>query len=647
MYCLKNYSCLLFTFMVFTLVRAQSTVEKPYVFEKTENFTRHQTDDQVVSWGKLKVPEDWSQGGKGKSITLAITVIKGKSEDNGAVLYLPGGPGGNSIDGVWMWLNHPIREKNDIILMDLRGTGYSEPSLCPDLGKSFMKVLAEDYSAKEEIDARVQVALQCRDALNKQQINPRAYNSLNVVKDLHALKEVLSYKKWSLYGVSYGTRIALEYAFRYPEDLERIVFDSQVLASSGLYDQNTSNFLRSLNILFNDCDQDPQCRSNYGNLQESFHNTLNSLSENPVTVGVPSRIHPSEEFTLNAQDFLVAVQQSLYEPVLYEVLPIMITEFGKRNKSMITALVNSMAGRLSLDYGTYYSMLCNEILPLNSLPAFKVDSRALPVGDSYGLPFYEGDYFICNQWFSKKGRSTYIHNDSLPAIPIPALIISGEFDPVTPPENGRRILKTFPNSQHVVIENKGHTPGFYNEGKEIITMFLSEDFSSKASIREVAFEPQKFVTGIQVNGGIYKFAMALFNQDMGLIIPLGISLLVLGVSLVLALFILWKKRKDQSRAARNLYILIFLLSLGGLLFMVRTITAILSTAENNFYVLAFGLPDSYNIFFMIPYILLLLFLMWSVLCLRTYGLWKTPFFLIYTVAYLIFLSEIFIFRLFL
>ena len=74
------------------------------------------------------------------------------------MVFLQGGPGGATLSGLRRWLRHPLRKDFDIVLPDLRGTGLSEPVLCPELGKDFLHLQGEDLRPEAEMLARKKAA---------------------------------------------------------------------------------------------------------------------------------------------------------------------------------------------------------------------------------------------------------------------------------------------------------------------------------------------------------------------------------------------------------------------------------------------------------------------------------------------------------
>ncbi|MEP6929219.1 MAG: alpha/beta hydrolase, partial [Flavobacterium sp.] len=167
------------TFLVVTFlgkINAQKVT-----FEKSTAFLSQfkKSDSNQMVWGYLNVPETW--GSKdGKTIKIAVTILKKSSniKNSNAVVFLQGGPGASGIDNIGTWLEHPLRKNNDIVLFDVRGTGYSQPRLSTELGKKFLEILAKNQSEQEDEKQKAAVAIACKQDLINRKINIDSYNSL-------------------------------------------------------------------------------------------------------------------------------------------------------------------------------------------------------------------------------------------------------------------------------------------------------------------------------------------------------------------------------------------------------------------------------------------------------------------------------------
>ncbi|SIS05037.1 TAP-like protein [Mucilaginibacter lappiensis] len=585
-------------FIIFLLSFVQLYAQETFV--RSGNFSGIDMKGINAEWGHLTVPENWKNN-NGNKVVLAVTILKSANKHaKDGIVFLAGGPGGNAVKSIKKWLNNPVHQSHDIILVDMRGSGFSTPQLCPDLGKSFMEVLGDDDTRQKDIKARVAVANGCKIDLLKRHIDINAYNSTSMAYDLHALKAALGYDKWGVYGVSYGTRIAFEYVKQFPEDVKELVMDSPVTPFAGLYDHNTSNFIRSLNILFKKCKEDKSIVHAYGDIEQLFYSTVDDLNKQPWTFNVSKKIQPSGKFTLNAQDFLLAVQQGIYERKFFEILPAVIKQFHDRNEGMVLQLIGSLKNHLNLDYGAYYCVLCHETLPVNSLESFKKDASSYKGFLAEGLPFYEGDYAVCESW--GHDSSTIVDSAKINAN-FPTLILSGEFDPVIPPESGRTLGKILPNSTVIVCANQGHVPGFTKCGTELISAFLD---NQKVDGNCYDKDPVKLAADLKISNGIAKMADVIRRPGLSLS-PLVIGLLILLVGLIKV--VVWR-RPSLMYWLSGIAILLTFFVFSGFVYAINV------TAASNLYILALGLPGQYSFLFILPYIISALTLFMLVLLCR-------------------------------
>ena len=544
-----------------------------------------------IDWYRFLVPENWEKVNERK-ISLAVAVLKSKTTSKQEpVVFIQGGPGGNTITETMFWVDHPLRKNHDIVLVDLRGTGFSEPKLCPDLGEKFFEILSKNQS--KEQDVKVKVSLECRQDMINQGIDLNSYNSISVANDLHALKSILKIQKWNVYGVSYGTYISQNYAKIFPSDVQSLTLDSSIPNISEYYTNNTRNYMLSLGKIFESCKKDGKCNKEYPNLEKVYYNTISELKKKPITVEVDRSIVPSGKFTYNAEDYKIAIQQSLYDKKLVEVLPFLIYQFKERNTSTLAGLVQAFSGALSLNYGNYFCFTCNEVIPYNNLQ--KYDSISLKYNKlNGGLSFYRSDFNVCNQWNKNqdilKSERISLKNDN----PFKVLILSGGFDPITPTYFANETAQNFNKNVQVVNGyTYGHGLGYTQSGANIIRNFveskpITDSLKQYFNQKNVAFK-----TGITLNKGVVKMTGNISSKQWYYFIPLIISLLVVFVVLIGTLFVIISKKRKSN-------VTVYLLFLTSLLLIAFTTSlglGINSTLNDNFYLLAFGLPSKWSFAF--------------------------------------------------
>ncbi|MBF4485717.1 alpha/beta fold hydrolase [Flavobacterium sp. CSZ] len=584
--------------MIPVYVSAQT---KKIKFESTSSFfSKNEKTDNTVEFKYLTVSEDWNKN-NGKEVKIAVTILKSKAKDAKTILYLEGGPGAGGIASIDTWLNNPLRNSYTIVLVDARGTGNSLPKLCPDLGNKFLEILAKNQSSIADEQEKVTEAIGCKKSLIKRGIDITQYNSNSIANDLNALKTALHLKNWNVYATSYGTYVAQVYANNYPEDIESLVLDSAISDIAQYYDQNTANFITSLDKVFEACKNDPNCNQQYPDLEKVFYNTIDKLSKNPITVNVDKKIIPSGKFTYNAEDFKISIQQALYSKKLIQVLPLLITEFNHGNKEALSSLVTAFSGALSLDYGMYYCVSCNETLNFNSLSAF--DKKSLNYKDlKGGLSFYRSDFEVCKKWNlgmaqnkSENDLSTFYASN------IPVLIFSGEFDPITPSSNGLMLSKKLKNSSFVTIPASGHVPSFTMSAMKIINDFMA-DPTKKPNFTNVLSDTKvHFITGVKPNNAISNMANSINEFNILFFTPFFIAISILLIAVFNFGFSFFKNKKEVIND-KLLKLLIIITSILGVFIFISFLLAINDTAQQNHYILAFGILDKFNYLFAVLWV---------------------------------------------
>lgn len=554
---------------------------------------------QDITWGFLTVPENWEKP-KGNKVKIAVAVLKNsnKKEDAESLVFIEGGPGEGGIGRIWTWLKHPARMNNDIVIFDTRGVGLSEPKLCPDLGKEFLEILASDQSKAEDEAQKVMAAVKCQQDISNRAIDVGAYNSLSVAKDLNALKKSLNLTKWNVYGVSYGTHVAQVYTNEFPEDVNTLILDSAIPDVSKYYTNNTSNYMSSLNKVFEICKNDPTCNTRYPDLQKTYFETIKKLEANPITVKVGEDIISEGSFTYNAEDFKIAIHQSLYNEELIEVLPLLITAFNQRNENTLGALVEAFSAALRLDYGAYFCATCKEAIPLNTLESFKEDASKYAQLNG-GLSFYQSDFAVCEKWGIVNDKFSDLNSDSsnLSVMNTPVLIFSGEFDPITPAINGKHTAEKFKNAHLINVANAGHAPSLLLDGAIAISDFI-ENPDQKPVVKLAVNQDMHFISDVKISGGVSKLANSLNELDFLFFSPLLVSIILLVASIFGFIYLLIKQKKE-SRPNKFLKFMMIATSITGLICMGVFVQAINGTVSENYYILAFGLPEAYSHAFII------------------------------------------------
>lgn len=442
-------------------------------------------EGQQLNCGFLTVPEEASQP-KGKTIQLAVAIFKapaGTATPADPIVYLSGGPGGGLLDNVGVFINSSNLQDftmgHDLILLDQRGTGYSRPALdCPQLDP------LSNYPG-----GPVLAGVNCHANLLKAGINIQAYTTIADATDVHLLIHALGYRQADLYGVSYGTRLALTVMRLFPADIRSVILDSTVPTQLNVFKQEPADLQHALDVLFHGCAIDPSCNASYPHLDSVFYQLVTSLNANPAVF----RVNGQEEL-LSGDTFAQIIFSSMYDTSAIPALPMMIMQASQGNYHMLSRLAGVFLFGPSdgISDGMYYAVECGEdigfVTESELDKALTVLHPQLRSGMQATLL---GQLTICQDW----------HQPLVPAAQkqpvvsaIPTLILSGEYDPITPPSNGRLAAQTLSHSYFFLFPATGHGVFTTNVCPDsIVFAFLQQpgirpNAACIASMPEPAFE---------------------------------------------------------------------------------------------------------------------------------------------------------------
>jgi len=406
----------------------------------------HAPGDQC---GYLEVPLDYDQP-EGPATRIAYLVIPatGDSPKSDPVVFLQGGPGGSVIDFHDGYRQLTLDPNRDFILYDQRGVGRSD-EICPELTDQLMRALAADLSPGKEADFLAKAIKECQISLQNEGKSPNEYNTLASVQDLERLRIHLGYDQWNIFGGSYGTRLGLAYAEAYPESCRSEILIGVFPPQVRMYEHLLFNFEASLQKMTRFCEQSPVCRSRYPDLAATIRRTYQNLKKTPWTF-----TYAGEDFTLNASDYLLLVQQMLYDRSTIARLPSMIEVISQREAGQITNFLQAIAQRLSaINLAVYWSVMTADEGGYPNQEWLEKELTETEFRD--GLSLFTADPDIMRDWQWGESFSTNLQATRSDR---PMLLVSGAFDPITPPSYAQNALPDLSNAQWAVFPNDGHTP---------------------------------------------------------------------------------------------------------------------------------------------------------------------------------------------
>lgn len=382
----------------------------------------------------------------GRRIAISFVRLRASDPSGGkAVFMFAGGPGEGSIS-MAPFANGPLkalRATHDIVLVDQRGTGGSNPLDC-DSG------IATDPDAAFGRLFDRELFRACRENL-AQGADLDMYLTDIAVRDVDDIRALLGYEKVSVYGVSYGTRMAQAYARRYPERVSAAVIDAVVpfdLDAPLTYARTAQH---ALDELFAHCDSQAECRARHPELRDDFAKLIARLDKAPVNARVRTR-DGETSVRMTRGDFGYAIRGMLYRADILPSLPAMIHGAATSGDLSVFAQFHweraaSFANGFSM--GHHLSVLCAEDV------AFLREEDIAQETEGTFLGRYPVDEYreTCRLWTS---------NAIAPALrrpldtDVPTLLLTGRFDPSNPPFIAERVGQHLPRSRHIVVPDRGH-----------------------------------------------------------------------------------------------------------------------------------------------------------------------------------------------
>jgi len=393
--------------------------------------------------GRLPVAEDRAAPA-GRRIELAVALVPSRAKRPlpDPVFMLAGGPGQSALEsfpGAIAAFRDVLRDR-DIVLVDQRGTGGSNRLACPEPDA------APGADAFGDPAAARRFAQTCLAGL---EADARFYTTSDAVLDLEAVRAAIGAAEVNLVGVSYGTRVALEYLRRYPDSTRTVVLDGVVPPGLALGADHARNLERALDAHFAICAADATCRRLYGSPRARLTALLDELRRAPRTVRFRDPLSDAErEESLTPDAVAGVVRLYAYVPQLAAMLPRSLAEAGAGRPEVLmaqAAMIQNLVGE-QITFGMQLSVICAE-----DADRLRVDPA--DEGTVLGTAFVANLLAQCEVW--PKGRRPADFNDPVTS-DRPVLLLSGQLDPVTPPRYGDEVVRHLPNGRHLVAPGQGH-----------------------------------------------------------------------------------------------------------------------------------------------------------------------------------------------
>ena len=397
--------------------------------------------------GKLFVPEDPTKSG-GRQISLAFARVPAinRRKQPDPLFVLAGGPG---MAATTFYVSVApvfarIHRDRDIILLDQRGTGGSNPLNCAGGDDTLNQPSDSDIAAEarhclQDLSVKADVA---------------QYTTSVAVNDLERLRQTLGYDRVNLYGVSYGTRVAQHYLRRFPQHTRTLVLDGVVPPELTLGADMALDAERSLGRILARCAREAACKARFGDPEQDYHDLWQTLKPHAVTVKVNNpTTGDATQFEFTRFHLAGVLRLSIYSSEPTALLPLLLHETAQsKDFSRLAAqfLLLNRAYTDAVAAGMNNTVACTEDLAFydpNSTDRAQLENTFL------GTAQLDGLLAVCKIWPHGPIDPDFhapLHSN------VPVLLLSGSDDPVTPPAYAEEARRGLTNARHIVLSDFGH-----------------------------------------------------------------------------------------------------------------------------------------------------------------------------------------------
>lgn len=392
---------------------------------------------------RIAVPEDHDDP-DGRRIELDVARVPARRPSPLAdpVVFLAGGPGQSAIEAYPQIAQafERLRRDRDILLIDQRGTGGSNALRCP---------LPEAEAQMDPSEAELRaLALDCLSRVQGR-ADVRHYTTVDSVRDLESVRRQLGLPALNLVGGSYGTRVALEFLRRYPDSVRSVVLDGVVPPALALGQDHARNLESALQTIFAACAGSPDCRDRYGDPRETLKTLRARLARAPMRAWIRDpRTYERHEATLSDSVLAGVLRFYAYQPEFSSLLPLLLDRAVHDDPAPLITQGQRLfedIGR-QIAWGLQLSVMCSEDADL-----LKTDPA--DEGSLLGNSFQTLARAQCAVW-PHKARPADFHDPVVSDKPV--LLLSGEWDPVTPPRYGETVRQHLSQARHLVVAGSGH-----------------------------------------------------------------------------------------------------------------------------------------------------------------------------------------------
>jgi len=504
---------------------------------KSCNYTT-ENGPAAAECGTLVVPEN-RHDPKSHLIALPVTVIRAHSAHPGVPIFrLQGGPG---ISNMQFPDASRFTAKHDVVLVGYRGVDGSTRLDCPEVSSAMGS--SRDLLSEQSYRAVAAAYRSCANRLRSNGVDLAGYSIPEEVDDLDAARRALGYHQIDLVSESAGTRVAMIYAWRYPKSIHRSVMIGVNPPGNFLWNAKTTDQqIQRYSAL---CAQAPSCRSRTPDLAASVKSSFARVPSHWLFLPIKKGDFKAAAF-FGLMNDTSAGGGPIASPLTINTL--LSAEKGDASGAWFLSLMAQLTFPSSFAWGDLAAIGRSDAAYAKHFYASGANRGLSAAGNNL---IWAGGR-VLNAWPANPDENEYTHVQNSN---VPTLLIGGNLDVATPPENAtRELLPHLANGREVVLSDLGHADDFWPYEPAAGTRLINTYFdtgkvdTSLYTHNKVDFSPSS-------SQGSY--AKDLLAAMMGF-----------GLLMILSLLLMWRRAhkrggfgRKASAMLRSVYLLV--LGLGG------------------------------------------------------------------------------------
>ena len=431
---------------------AQGTHESADCIEEPAGF--------VVRCGYVRLPQDYANPSRGH-VDIYYTQIHsdGVNAKADPLVYLVGGPGSSGSHLLSTSFRAYLRAfvgDRDIVVIDQRGTGLSHPSLyCLEVLRRLADILQSRHA--EHAELVLSILRDCQRRLSRHNIHFDTFHTENNARDVANVLLALGYDQWNLVGVSYGSRLALAMMRDYPQYLRSVILDSVYPPQADIYLDAYYSGERALQQLFAACRASERCHQHYPELGTVFYRLYHRLNANPLYVTYEPPAYQRLDIEISGYRLYDWVFSWLYDVSFIRLIPRLLYELdqGQSDEAIMVGVAHEATLR-DMHLGMHYTVQCQEEYISDRRRDYASVIARHPHLSGYLSYPVEGSATLsrlCAMWQAQPRPSSANHPITSD---VPTLLLSGNFDPITPPSYAAAAQESLSVSYNFVFPHVGH-----------------------------------------------------------------------------------------------------------------------------------------------------------------------------------------------